>query len=93
MPSESGADLTQLAMEGTAMSVIRRSPGGDLRMRGAALTSEATVAESPATPPLSIIFNAGLPSIWQASWGLVASRYILRSSVRRIWPLTSTSAR
>lgn len=39
------------AQAGTAMSVMSSMPGGALRIRGAAFTREATVAESPATPP------------------------------------------
>lgn len=48
---------------GTPMSVIKSRPGGAFRMRGAALTREATVAPSPATPPLMIMFIEGSPSI------------------------------
>ena len=78
---------------GTPMSVISSRPGGAFKMRGAALTTAETVAESPATPVLMVIFRAGSPSIWQLSCGLGASRYIFKSRVMTIFPATITSPR
>ena len=63
------------------MSVINSRPGGAFKMRGAALTTDETVAESPATPVEIVMLKAGSPSIWQLSCGFGASRYIFKSSV------------
>ena len=55
------------AMQGTGRSVINSSPACALSRRGTVLTSAATVAWSPATPPFTTTSNGGSPSIWTAS--------------------------
>src|ERR1035437_3328510 len=51
------------AIRGTGRSVTSSNPGGALSNRGAVFTRAATVAWSPARPPLITTSSGGSPSI------------------------------